>query len=122
MFLINDNLFIDRFKDAIDYDNAGNQQATVFESGEFVPNSQTLQQQMNILINLLISEGFPRRTGFKQIKSGARMNGRTSDEESAKLLTLLEKTQKKVNSLENEILNVEAENLHQDWGSTDCLK
>ena len=50
------------------------------------------------------------------------MNGRTSDEERAKLLTLLEKTQKKVNSLENEILNVEAENLHQDWESTDSLK
>ena len=73
---------------------------------------------MNILINLLISEGSTRQTGFKQIKSGAPMNGRTSDEENAKLLKLLEKTQKKVNSLQNEISNVEAENLHQDWGST----
>ena len=107
-------------KDAIDYDNAENQQAPVFKSGETVSHNQALQQQMNILINLLISEGSSRQTGFKQIKSGARMNGRTSDEESAKLLTLLEKTQKKVNSLENEILNVEAENLHQDWRSTDC--
>ena len=77
---------------------------------------------MNILINLLISEGSTRQTGFKQIKSGARVNGRTSDDEGAKLLTLLEKTQKKVNSLQNEISNVEAENLHQDQGSTDSWK
>ena len=69
---------------------------------------------MNILINLLISEGSSRQTGFKQIKSGARINGRASGEQSEKLLALLEKTQKKVNTLENEILTVETQNLHQD--------
>ena len=69
---------------------------------------------MNILINLLISEGSSRQTGLKQIKSNTHFNGRTSGEESEKLLGLLQKTQKKVNSLENEISNVEAENLHQD--------
>ena len=84
------------------------------KSGENFSSNQALQQQMNILINLLVSEGSSRQTGLKQIKSGARMNGRTSEGESSKLLTLLEKTQKKVNSLENEISNVEAENLHQD--------
>ena len=71
---------------------------------------------MNILINLLISEGSSRQNGFKQIKSNARLSSRTSGEESEKLLELLEKTQKKVNSLQHEISNVEAENLHQDWG------
>ena len=69
---------------------------------------------MNILINLLISEGSSRQTGLKQIKSNAHLNGRTTGEESEKLLGLLQKTQKKVNSLENEISHVEAENLHQD--------
>ena len=75
--------------------------------------SKVLQQQMNILIDLLISEGSSRQTGFKQIESNAFTKGKTSDEVSDKVLTLLKNTQKKVNSLENEIVKVEAENVHQ---------
>ena len=69
---------------------------------------------MNILINLLISEGSSRHTGVKQIKSNVFSTERKSDEPADELLDLLKKTQKRVNSLENEFEKVESENLHQD--------
>ena len=69
---------------------------------------------MNILINLLISEGSSRHTGVKQVRSNAFSTGRKSDEPAGELLELLKKTQKRVNLLENEFEKVESENLHQD--------
>ena len=68
---------------------------------------------MSILINLLISEGFSRQTGAKQIKSNAFSARRKSDEPAGELLELLKKTQTRVNLLENEFEKVESENLHQ---------
>ena len=59
---------------------------------------------------------------YKDLKSNARSNRRTSDEEGHEFLELLKKTQTKVNSLENEFKNVEAENLHQDLGSENHQK
>ena len=71
---------------------------------------------MSILINLLISEGFSRQPGVKQIKSNTFLNERKSDEPAGELLELFKKMQKRVNLLENEFEKVESENLHQDQG------
>ena len=48
-----------------------------------------------------------RKTDLKSMKK---------EHESSELLNLLKKTQSQVNSLENEITRVEAENIHQEWG------
>ena len=85
-------------------------------TGAPVSNSDKLQQQMSILINLLISEGFSRQPGVKQIKSKTFLNERKSDETAGELLELFKKMQKRVNLLENEFEKVESENLHQDQG------
>ena len=70
---------------------------------------------MDILISLLISEGFSRQTGAKSIKSSTSSTENKSDGEPVgKLLELLKTTQQRVNSLENEFEKVESENLHQD--------
>ena len=69
---------------------------------------------MNILINLLISEGSSRHTGLKSVKANTSSTERKSDEPVGKLLELLKTTQQRVNSLENEFEKAESENLHQD--------
>ena len=72
---------------------------------------------MNILINLLISEGSSRHTGVKSVKSmksNTSSTERKSDEPVGELLELLKTTQQRVNSLENEFEKAESENLHQD--------
>ena len=69
---------------------------------------------MNILINLLISEGSSRHTGVKSIKSNTSSTERKSDEPVGELLELLQTTQQRVNFLENEFEKAESENLHQD--------
>ena len=71
---------------------------------------------MNIVMNMVMSNDWNSQQGsYKDLKSNVRSNRRTSDEEGHEFLELLKKTQSKVNSLENEFKNVEAENLHQDW-------
>ena len=70
---------------------------------------------MNIVMNMVMSNDWnAQQASYKDLKSNARSNKRTSDEESHEFLELLKKTQTKVNSLENEFKNVEADNLHQD--------
>ena len=49
----------------------------------------------------------------------ADLKASKKEDKSGELLELLKKTQSKVNSLENEITKVEAENIHQEWGFTD---
>ena len=76
---------------------------------------------MNFVMNLVMSNDWNSQQGsYKDLKSNARSNRRTSDEEGHEFLELLKKTQTKVNSLENEFKNVEAENLHQDLGFELC--
>ena len=58
-----------------------------------------------------------QQASYKDLKSNARSNRKTLDQEGEELFELLKKTQTKVNTLENEFKNVEAENLHQDLGS-----
>ena len=68
-------------------------------------------------MNMVMSNDWNSQQGsYKDLKSNVRSNRRTSDEEGHEFLELLKKTQSKVNSLENEFKNVEAENLHQDLG------
>ena len=70
---------------------------------------------MNLVMNLVLSNDWnSQQASYKDLKSNARSNRKTSDEESHEFLELLKKTQTKVNTLENEFKNVEAENLHQD--------
>ena len=70
---------------------------------------------MDIVISLLISEGFSRQTGGKQVKLSTSSTENKSDGEPVgKLLELLKTTQQRVNLLENEFEKVESENLHQD--------
>ena len=85
-------------------------------TGAPVSNSHKLQQQMSILINLLISEGFSRQPGVQQHKSSTFLNERKSNEPAGEVLELFKKMQKRVNLLENEFEKVESENLHQDQG------
>ena len=63
-----------------------------------------------------------QQASYKDLKLNARSNKRTSDEEDHEFSELLKKTQAKVNSLENEFKNVEAENLHQEQGSKNHQK
>ena len=80
-----------------------------------ISSSYTLQQKMDIVISLLISEGFSRQTGGKQVKLSTSSTENKSDGEPVgKLLELLKTTQQRVNLLENEFEKVESENLHQD--------
>ena len=70
---------------------------------------------MNLVMNLVLSNDWnSQQASFKDLKSNAHSNRKTLDEESHEVLELLKKTQTKVNSLETEFKNVEAENLHQD--------
>ena len=77
-----------------------------------ISSSYTLQQKMDILISLLISEGFSRQTGAKSSTSSTE--NKSDGEPVGKLLELLKTTQQRVNLLENEFEKVESENLHQD--------
>ena len=74
-----------------------------------------LNQRMNLVMNMVMANDWNLHSGsYKDLKSNARSNGRTSNEENDDLLELFKKTQTKVNSLENEFKKVETENLHQD--------
>ena len=82
-----------------------------------------LNQRMNFMMNIVMSNDWnSQQASNKDLKSNARSNRRTSDEESHEFLELLKKTQAKVNTLENEFENVEAENIHQDQGSETIIK
>ena len=71
-----------------------------------------LNQRIILLMNMMMkNEGPSRQASDKDLKQ-------TSDQDSDELLELLKKTQTEVNALENEFKKVEAENLHQDQGST----
>ena len=63
---------------------------------------------MIFLMNMMMkNDGFLRQASDKDLK-------RKSDEGGNELFDLLKKTQTEVNTLENELKKVEAENLHQD--------
>ena len=68
-----------------------------------------LNQRMEKMINLMLQFDGSEK-GANVLKSGIR----NDEVASGELLDLLEKTQSKVSSLENEITRVEAENIHQD--------
>ena len=68
---------------------------------------------MNMMVT---NDGSSQQSGYKDFKSNALSNRKTSGLEGEELFELLKKTQTKVNSLENKFKNVEAENLHQDLG------
>ena len=61
---------------------------------------------MNLMLEF---DGSQKRA--EELKSGVRNNDEVA---SGNFLNLLQKTQSKVSSLENEITRVEAENIHQD--------
>ena len=61
---------------------------------------------MNLMLEF---DGSQKRA--EVLKSGVRNNDEVA---SGNFLNLLQKTQSKVSSLENEITRVEAENIHQD--------
>ena len=63
---------------------------------------------------MMTNDGSSQQSNYKDFKSNARSNRKSSDQEGDELFELLKKTQTKVNSLENEFQKVEAENLHQD--------
>ena len=65
---------------------------------------------------MVTNDGSSQQSGYKDFKSNALSNRKTSGLEGEELFELLKKTQTKVNSLENKFKNVEAENLHQDLG------
>ena len=78
---------------------------------------------MNFVMNLVMSNDWnPQQASYKVLKSNPRSNRKTSDEDGHEFLELLKKTQTKVNLLEGEFKNVEAENLHQDQGSRNYKK
>ena len=64
---------------------------------------------MEKMMNLMLKFDGAEKSA-KVLKSGIR----NDEVASGELLDLLEKTQSKVSSLENEITRVEAENIHQD--------
>ena len=67
---------------------------------------------MIFLMNMMMkNDEFSRQASDKDLK-------RKSDEDGDELFEFLKKTQTEVNTLENEFIKVEAENLHQDQGST----
>ena len=65
-----------------------------------------MEKMMNLMLEF---DGSQKRA--EELKSGVRNNDEVA---SGNFLNLLQKTQSKVSSLENEITRVEAENIHQD--------